>query len=124
MLTAEMSLRTHIHTSMSTKSCTSVVASNHVWERESSDERLGRSEQAGRERKTENLIRKKRGEKRKEAKRETDKERKGQRTKRKRKKERKKDTKSKRKNDKQEKGEVKVASILGPFPIRRSERLS
>ena len=37
LLTAEMSVRTHIHTSMSTKSCMSVVASNHVWERERSD---------------------------------------------------------------------------------------
>ena len=37
LLTVEMSLRTHIHTSMSTKSCTSVVASNHVWERERND---------------------------------------------------------------------------------------
>ena len=37
--------------------------------------------------------------------------------------ERKKETKSERKKDKQEKGEVKVASLLGSSPFHHSEKL-
>ena len=66
---------------MSTKSCTSVVASNHVCERERSDYKFGRSEQLS-------LVKRKEGKGGK-----TDKKSKGPRTKRKRKKKRKKEKK-------------------------------